>query len=779
MPKKRRENVRKLPYKYLIALSVMGLITVVGIAFTIYSYADYKRECQQIAGREAQYKATRIVGEIDDTLENIRQYYLTTAESDDILWFLENEVQYSDYSYYKNAYDAMACSKMFGGYVGGFTLANFNSGWVLNNKGLFPLEEAVNAEILDELYGEYSEGFGTGYWVYDKTVAIENMVDRNYRTTVEADGLGFVMRLPAAKLHTYGLMIANIDMGKWKTELSGWQEDGENIVVMDPEGNLIFTTDTALVDNCREFVLSGAALDMPQKASLDSHGTYMVSGQRSSIQGWQYYVYYDMEAGAFPGMRYSAVTIVVAAIILLICFYLVVQLIYRPIHLLMQGVSDSKQKIKGNELDYLANRFADLKDDKQMLEQVMSQQQGRLVELFELRLLRGEVRTQEEWDEYFEQLKLVKGKVFATTVGVIDLRMEDETHSNISEDALCLKIVEELPERIKKLPWMPPVYNACTIFGMFTADSEEELLSQITDYYNALQKHVEEEYGYPILMGVSSSHTNFHHIRAAYRESVNALTATNRGMAANGEVETLEVTEREVSADEKCRFYLASSTVRANSYNSDFEREIQTAIKAIDKEQCYKVVDEFSVFLADIDREDKAYVYILRFVNTIMFTAMDAGVDIEALYPEGLRKPYQELTSVIEAARIRRMLKYMFIDKILEARTVLLENSAYSMLEEIEKKIAEAKGNITLTECADALGVHQTYIWKVLKMEKGKSFSDYLEEYKLEEAKQLLLHTDMTVAEIAAELNYTNAQNFIRFFSKSTGLTPGKFRKLY
>ena len=32
---------------------------------------------------------------------------------------------------------------------------------------------------------------------------------------------------------------------------------------------------------------------------------------------------------------------------------------------------------------------------------------------------------------------------------------------------------------------------------------------------------------------------------------------------------------------------------------------------------------------------------------------------------------------------------------------------------------------------------------------------------------------------VSEQLNYTNAQNFIRFFSKSTGVTPGKFRKLY
>ncbi|MCD8379994.1 MAG: helix-turn-helix transcriptional regulator [Lachnospiraceae bacterium] len=52
-------------------------------------------------------------------------------------------------------------------------------------------------------------------------------------------------------------------------------------------------------------------------------------------------------------------------------------------------------------------------------------------------------------------------------------------------------------------------------------------------------------------------------------------------------------------------------------------------------------------------------------------------------------------------------------------------------------------------------------------------------EYKLDEAKRLLSQTNLTVAEIAARLGYNNAQNFIRFFSKMTGVTPGKFRKLY
>ena len=99
------------------------------------------------------------------------------------------------------------------------------------------------------------------------------------------------------------------------------------------------------------------------------------------------------------------------------------------------------------------------------------------------------------------------------------------------------------------------------------------------------------------------------------------------------------------------------------------------------------------------------------------------------------------------------------------------------MMAQIEKKLADSKGNISLNQCADELNVTPTYIWKIMKAERGKTFSEYQEEYKIEEAKKLL-QMNKSVSEIAMELGYTNAQNFIRFFSKGTGLTPGKYRKL-
>ena len=91
--------------------------------------------------------------------------------------------------------------------------------------------------------------------------------------------------------------------------------------------------------------------------------------------------------------------------------------------------------------------------------------------------------------------------------------------------------------------------------------------------------------------------------------------------------------------------------------------------------------------------------------------------------------------------------------------------------------IKQTRGDITLNECADRLNYNPSYIWKVLRTEKDTSFSDLANNEKLEMAKELLLTSDMTVVQIAETLNYSNVQNFIRFFSKYENTTPGRYRK--
>ena len=58
----------------------------------------------------------------------------------------------------------------------------------------------------------------------------------------------------------------------------------------------------------------------------------------------------------------------------------------------------------------------------------------------------------------------------------------------------------------------------------------------------------------------------------------------------------------------------------------------------------------------------------------------------------------------------------------------------------------------------------------------GMSFGDVILALRTEEAKKLLLNSDLTVAKIATTLGYSATHNFYSAFKKATGKTPGEFR---
>lgn len=749
--------IRKISYKYIIYLCILCVVCILTLVFGVYNYFDYRRECLESAEREAENTAARIVGQIDERFDNLAQYYLSVVSTEDTMWVLENNIKFSDYNHYNPVMEQLASATLFGDYISGYALVNFRTDWILNSKGIYKLKEAVNAVELEELFQREKGVPYKNYWYYSDAEALTNKIDRNYRLTIETAGLNFVMRLPVTSSKVYGMLVVNVNMESWENWIKQLTDEWENVVVADEEGRLIYASDADLMESCLALQETDGRIDFFELGGVFNAA---VSYKESDVLGWKYCVVRDLKEEHIIGTRFSIPFLILLGLLIVTMLSVFSYLLYMPVGSLVRNISNDEIKWKGNELQFLAGKFATVMDDKKVLQEAVSANQKRLQELFELRMIRGEVSGEEEWEEYVTDLGLRSWKYFATAVIVLNLREEEENQSSVSEDVICLKLVEEMPESLEKLTWMSPVYNACTIFAIFAEDDESRLLERIKEFYVGMQEYSAAATGYHILMGVSGNHTDHRHIRSAYRESINALTNT--------------------VADESCHFYLASYTLNGESYDSSFEKEIRNGIKAVDKDACYSTTDEFTTHLAKAQGSQiEKVVGILQYVNAILLTAMEARLNVEQIFPDGIRKIYFELLEVLEPERERRYIKRYIIDPILEERNLLLEKRSYSMMEEIEKLISESRGNLSLTECADALNVHPTYVWKILKMEKGKSFAEYLEEYKLEEAKRLLLNTNMTVAEIAAELNYTNAQNFIRFFSKCTGVTPGKFRKLY
>jgi len=100
-------------------------------------------------------------------------------------------------------------------------------------------------------------------------------------------------------------------------------------------------------------------------------------------------------------------------------------------------------------------------------------------------------------------------------------------------------------------------------------------------------------------------------------------------------------------------------------------------------------------------------------------------------------------------------------------------------LSTVEKVIAYIQNNYTkdlsLSEVADYFHLSESYVSKLVKEHLKSSFKNYVNQLKVEKAKQLLLSGKYMVAEVGEMVGYKNVNTFIRIFKQQEGITPGKY----
>ena len=89
----------------------------------------------------------------------------------------------------------------------------------------------------------------------------------------------------------------------------------------------------------------------------------------------------------------------------------------------------------------------------------------------------------------------------------------------------------------------------------------------------------------------------------------------------------------------------------------------------------------------------------------------------------------------------------------------------------------EMANSLPLEEIAHSLGISYSLFRREFKKKCGVSPGQYRLELKLTKAKELLLVTNMSIADISSSLHFECMGQFSTFFKKKTGLSPLEFRK--
>lgn len=164
---------------------------------------------------------------------------------------------------------------------------------------------------------------------------------------------------------------------------------------------------------------------------------------------------------------------------------------------------------------------------------------------------------------------------------------------------------------------------------------------------------------------------------------------------------------------------------------------------------------------------------------------LEAYLSFSTFLINNLRYVYKYVLQDISQAEL--------LDNLLNCYTSeQLENWLVQLLKSILKKIDNNKVSfvvfkaleiihneynqeINLEIVAERLNVTSEYLSSIFSKEMNKSFSNYLTEYRINLAKEMLLGGKLKTVDIALSVGYSSEKYFFSVFKKVTGMSPGKY----
>ena len=85
--------------------------------------------------------------------------------------------------------------------------------------------------------------------------------------------------------------------------------------------------------------------------------------------------------------------------------------------------------------------------------------------------------------------------------------------------------------------------------------------------------------------------------------------------------------------------------------------------------------------------------------------------------------------------------------------------------------------NLTVNDLAEVFNMSPNYFSSIFKKEIHQSPVNFITGIRIKEAQEMLVSSNLSVADIAQKTGYEDGQYFFRVFKKYTGMTPLQYRE--
>ena len=190
----------------------------------------------------------------------------------------------------------------------------------------------------------------------------------------------------------------------------------------------------------------------------------------------------------------------------------------------------------------------------------------------------------------------------------------------------------------------------------------------------------------------------------------------------------------------------------------------------------------------ELAQQIKKYGFFSYSVNEALHLSPSEEKQIESIV-ENIEIEYHnnqdDFSKDILISQLSTLLKYanrfyerQFLNRK-ELSNDLLEQFNHHLVTCFESGQLQENGIPSIEQIADKLSVSQRYLSDTLKKETGKTTTEHLQLYLINEAKNVLLKPNKSISEVAYELGFEYPPYFSRLFKKNEGISPSKYREKY
>ncbi|MFH5183558.1 helix-turn-helix transcriptional regulator [Paenibacillus sp. TAB 01] len=460
-----------------------------------------------------------------------------------------------------------------------------------------------------------------------------------------------------------------------------------------------------------------------------------------------------------------------ACIAVLFCMtivsFLMTRKLYVPVRKLYESVRkrETRHERTYDELGTIAEEFLSLRYAEEHLSHQMNSQSVQLRDLFLIELIQGKLQERE-----IEQ-KITRCGLSSDwkqlCVMVVDIDTLEETRYNERDYHLLLygigNMIQEIIPR-NRMYHLFSFQHMIVVILRFDDSSKDCFLKLLFEDAKHIQKQAGRYLQLEISIGLSRIFLAMSRCADAYIESVEALKYRMRvGGSALLYIEDLE-----------------PSHSQPPTRVEEHKRELTQAIKSGDETTAKAALHLLLNDLAEgsrTHRDDR-----LALLLVIMDIARDVLGSSEAALQFATEG--KSLQDTIMELKTAKETEYWFIRHVLTPLGRRYEERLTRQYQTISADVirlieAHYDQPVSLEFCSAHLHYSPDYIKRVFRKETGISFSDYVAHYRLKLAKEWLAYTEMSVSQIAERLQYSNIQNFSRYFRKMETITPSEYRSRF